>query len=297
MLSGPYFCYEDFERDLGRCVGSGAEVKEVNERRKEGVRGEKDGEGKRGGERVEDPEKVFWSVMVPSTPRTSSGGGDDDGGSRTREIMKEGEGIGVVKQTERQEVEKREGLEKEGEWVPAGVLALHRIQPCHYSCEIGYVLFGPSLQRTRAATASIYLILLYSFSLGYNRVEWKCNALNTASRRAARRYGFVEEGTMRAHMVVRGRVRDTSWFSVVRGEWETAAEREDLKAALGSLEDKGREGDEEGEKEGDRPPGGKGRMGVKEAFETWLSPDNFDSEGRQRRGLREVREGDEGGAG
>ena len=97
---------------------------------------------------------------------------------------------------------------------PQGWITLMSIVPEHLRVEIGHVLFAPELQRTTGATEAVYLLLRYAFEeLGYRRVEWKCNALNEGSKRAARRLGFVFEGVFREHMVVKGRNRDTGWFS------------------------------------------------------------------------------------
>jgi L-amino acid N-acyltransferase YncA len=108
------------------------------------------------------------------------------------------------------------------------------------------------LSRTRQATEAIYLMARHAFDdLGYRRLEWKCNSLNEASRRAAERFGFTFEGIFRQHMIIKGRNRDTAWYSIIDGEWP-------LRRA---------------------------------AFEAWLSPDNFDSSGVQRRSLSEIRSG------
>jgi RimJ/RimL family protein N-acetyltransferase len=133
-----------------------------------------------------------------------------------------------------------------------GMASLMRTVPEHGVIEIGHIWFAPALQRTRQATEAIYLLARHAFDdLGYRRLEWKCDALNLPSRRAAERFGFVFEGVFRQHMVVKGRNRDTAWFSIVDGEWP----------------------------------------GVRAAFEAWLSPDNFDDEGQQRRSLSEIRDG------
>ncbi|MCJ1283572.1 hypothetical protein MMC26_002903 [Xylographa opegraphella] len=135
---------------------------------------------------------------------------------------------------------------------PVGLISLMRIEPNHRVCEVGSILYGPALQRTPGATEAIYLLGRYVFEdLGYRRWEWKCNALNSPSRRAAQRFGFQPEGVFRQHLIVKGRSRDTAWFSVVDGEWEVVG------------------------------------RGMKE----WLSEDNFDGEGRQRKRLEEVRDG------
>ncbi|TMC73911.1 MAG: GNAT family N-acetyltransferase, partial [Chloroflexi bacterium] len=105
-------------------------------------------------------------------------------------------------------------------------------------------------QRTRKATEAIFLLAGHAFDdLGYRRLEWKCDSLNEPSRRAAERFGFVYEGVFRQHMVVKGRNRDTAWFSMTDGEWPVR----------------------------------------RTAFKAWLSPENFDENGRQRRSLAAVR--------
>jgi RimJ/RimL family protein N-acetyltransferase len=132
-----------------------------------------------------------------------------------------------------------------------GMASLMRIKPEHGVIEIGHIWFAPVLQRTRQATEAIYLMARYAFDdLGYRRFEWKCDALNQASRRAAERFGFMFEGVFRQHMVIKGRNRDTAWFSIIDGEWPV----------------------------------------VRAAFEAWLARENFDGEGRQRRSLVEIRE-------
>lgn len=137
--------------------------------------------------------------------------------------------------------------------VVVGYLSLMRITPEHLTLEIGNILFSPALQRTTHATEAIYLLLRHAFhDLGYRRVEWKCNALNAPSRRAALRLGFTFEGVFRQHMVVKGRSRDTAWFAMLRNEWEGC---------------------------------------VAEALEGWLGEGNFDEEGRQRRRLEDIQKG------
>jgi RimJ/RimL family protein N-acetyltransferase len=139
-----------------------------------------------------------------------------------------------------------------------GMASLMRIKPEHGVIEIGHIWFAPALQRTRQATEAIYHLARYAFDdLGYRRLEWKCDALNLPSRRAAERFGFVFEGVFRQHMVVKRRNRDTAWFSIIDGEW---------------------------------PP-------ARAAFEAWLAPENFDSKGGQRRSLAEVRHGIQTSAG
>ncbi len=136
-------------------------------------------------------------------------------------------------------VERRSGM-------ALGWASYMRIEPAHRVVEVGNVVFSPALRRTAAATEAIYLIARNAFEvLGYRRFEWKCNALNAASRRAALRFGFIFEGVFRQHMIVKGRSRDTAWFSMLDSEWPRR----------------------------------------KEAFETWLRPSNFDEEGRQKTSL------------
>jgi RimJ/RimL family protein N-acetyltransferase len=124
----------------------------------------------------------------------------------------------------------------------AGWASYMRIEPAHGVVEVGNILLSPSLQRTRAATEAMYLMARHIFEdLGYRRYEWKCNALNEPSRRAALRLGFTFEGIFRQHMVIKDLSRDTAWFSMLDQEWSAR----------------------------------------KLAFETWLDPANFDNEGRQ----------------
>ena len=131
-----------------------------------------------------------------------------------------------------------------------GMASFLRITPQHGVIEIGHIWFAPALQRTRKATEAILLLASLAFdALGYRRLEWKCDSLNEPSKRAADRFGFTYEGTFRQHMIVKGRNRDTAWFSMTDGEWPLR----------------------------------------KAAFDAWLSPENFDPEGHQRRGLAEVR--------
>ena len=126
---------------------------------------------------------------------------------------------------------------------PLGIVSYLRVTPEHGVIEIGHIWFGAGLQRTAAATEAIYLLARHVFDdLGYRRLEWKCNAENAASRRAAERFGFTFEGVFRKHQVVKGHNRDTAWFSIVDDEWPAR----------------------------------------RAAFEAWLHSDNFDQEGRQR---------------
>jgi RimJ/RimL family protein N-acetyltransferase len=124
-----------------------------------------------------------------------------------------------------------------------GIAALMEIQPTRRSVEVGHIVYSPALQRTPLGTEAQYLLARYAFeTLGYRRYEWKCNALNAASRRAALRYGFTFEGIARQHMIAKGRNRDTAWFAMIDSEWPAR----------------------------------------KAAFERWLAPENFDADGRQR---------------
>jgi RimJ/RimL family protein N-acetyltransferase len=131
-----------------------------------------------------------------------------------------------------------------------GHATLMRIDVVNRVIETGNIMFSPAMQRTAGATEAMYLFARLVFEdLGYRRYEWKCNALNAPSRRAAERLGFTFEGVFRQHMIVKGRNRDTAWFSMLDTEWPA----------------------------------------IKAAFEAWLSPDNFDTEGRQRRSLASLR--------
>ena len=100
-----------------------------------------------------------------------------------------------------------------------GYLSLMSIVAAHGRIEIGHVTFGASMQRTPKGTEAIYLLAKASFALGNRRLEWKCNANNARSRRAAERFGFSYEGTFRQHMVVKGVSRDTAWYSIINSEW------------------------------------------------------------------------------
>ena len=124
-----------------------------------------------------------------------------------------------------------------------------RITPAHQCIEIGNIYWGPRIAGTRVATEAMYLFAAYALeTLGYRRYEWKCDALNAPSRRAALRFGFTYEGHFRRAVIIRGRNRDTAWFSIIDEEW----------AAL------------------------------KAAYERWLAPENFDAEGRQKTRLSEL---------
>ena len=127
-----------------------------------------------------------------------------------------------------------------------GILALMALRPEHRVCEIGNILYAPALQRTPLATEAQYLLARYAFeTLRYRRYEWKCDALNAASRRAAQRFGLTFEGIFRQHMIARGRNRNSAWYAMTDDEWPAR----------------------------------------KRAFERWLAPENFDADGNQRESL------------
>jgi len=100
-----------------------------------------------------------------------------------------------------------------------GMVSFLNIVPAGRRIELGHIWYVPAAQRTRANTEAAYLMLCEVFALGYRRAEWKCDALNEKSRAAAQRLGFSYEGTFRQHLVVKGRNRDTAWFSIIDGEW------------------------------------------------------------------------------
>src|SRR5207249_2950540 len=101
-----------------------------------------------------------------------------------------------------------------------GIATLMEIRPAMRVIEMGSIVYSPLLQRTPLATEAQYLLARYAFeTLGYRRYEWKCNALNAPSRRAALRLGFTFEGIFRQHQIVKGRNRDTAWYSMLDGEW------------------------------------------------------------------------------
>jgi RimJ/RimL family protein N-acetyltransferase len=130
-----------------------------------------------------------------------------------------------------------------------GRQALMRITPEHGVIEIGSILWGPNVARTRLATEALYLFAKYSFdTLGYRRFEWKCDSRNEPSRKAALRFGFTFEGIFRQHMVVKGGNRDTAWFAITDAEWPR----------------------------------------IRAGMERWLEPANFDAEGVQRRTLQDT---------
>jgi RimJ/RimL family protein N-acetyltransferase len=131
-----------------------------------------------------------------------------------------------------------------------GRQALMRITSEHGVIEVGGILWGPAIARTRVATEALYLFAHYVFDqLGYRRFEWKCDAHNEPSMRAARRFGFTYEGTFRQHMVVKGQNRDTAWFAIIDTDWPA----------------------------------------IRRAFEQWLEPANFDHRGQQKMRLEDLR--------
>ena len=131
-----------------------------------------------------------------------------------------------------------------------GRQSLMRITPEHGVIEVGNILWGPAIARTRIATEAVFLFARYVFDeLGYRRFEWKCDARNEASMRAARRFGFTYEGIFRQHMVVKGQNRDTAWFAIADVDWPS----------------------------------------LRKAFERWLEPENFDHRERQKSRLEDLR--------
>lgn len=131
-----------------------------------------------------------------------------------------------------------------------GVASYLRIDPANGVIEVGHLNFSPLMQKTPVATEAMWLMMKEAFSLGYRRYEWKCNAFNIPSRYAAQRLGLSYEGIFRQAVIVKGRNRDTAWYAAIDKEWP-------------ALDD---------------------------AFQTWLSPDNFDADGRQRISLSKLTE-------
>jgi RimJ/RimL family protein N-acetyltransferase len=125
---------------------------------------------------------------------------------------------------------------------PQGVASFLNINPAHGTIEVGHICLSPALQHSIAATEAMFLIMSWAFDAGYRRYEWKCNALNLPSRRAAQRLGFSFEGVFRNHMIIKGRNRDSAWFSVIDSDWPA----------------------------------------LRAAFDRWLSVDNFDAKGQQK---------------
>ena len=126
-----------------------------------------------------------------------------------------------------------------------GMASYLRIDPAAGSIEVGSICFGPALQRSPAATEAMFLMMQWAFDAGYRRYEWKCNALNLPSRRAAERFGFSYEGLFRQATIAKGRNRDTAWFAVIDKDWPA----------------------------------------LRDAYQTWLVPGNFDGSGQQRQSL------------
>ena len=129
-----------------------------------------------------------------------------------------------------------------------GFASYLRMKPASGSIEVGYIAMAPALQKTRAATEAMYLMMKWAFDAGYRRYEWKCDALNAPSRRAAQRLGFSYEGVFVQATVVKGRNRDTAWFAVIDKDWPA----------------------------------------LSEAFQLWLAPGNFGPDGRQRERLGDL---------
>jgi RimJ/RimL family protein N-acetyltransferase len=132
---------------------------------------------------------------------------------------------------------------------PVGIATFLRIDHANGTAEVGYISYSSALQRTTAATEAMFLMAAHVFDVvGVRRYEWKCDSLNAASRRAATRLGFTYEGIFRKAMVIKGRNRDTAWFAITDDKWPR----------------------------------------LREAFETWLDPANFDSAGHQRARLEDL---------
>lgn len=129
-----------------------------------------------------------------------------------------------------------------------GVASWLRITPAAGSIEVGHIQYARRLQRSAIATEAMYLMMRQVFALGYRRYEWKCDALNAPSRRAAQRLGFSYEGVFRQALVYKGRSRDTAWYAMIDGEWPA----------------------------------------FRRAYEAWLDPANFDADGRQRTSLSDL---------
>ena len=131
---------------------------------------------------------------------------------------------------------------------PGGIASFLRIDRANGVIEIGHIAIAPRMQRGRAASEAIMLMIRWAFEAGYRRVEWKCNDRNAPSMRAAARYGFTYEGTFRQHMIIQGRNRDTAWWAITDGEWPS----------------------------------------LDAAYRDWLDPANFDAAGQQRAGLGDL---------
>lgn len=129
-----------------------------------------------------------------------------------------------------------------------GVASYLRITPAMGVIELGHINLSPQLQKTRAATEAFFLMMQWAFGMGYRRFEWKCNADNLGSRRAAQRLGLSYEGLFRQHMIVKGRNRDTAWFAATDKDWSA----------------------------------------LQQAYDVWLAPGNFDAQGCQRESLADL---------
>lgn len=139
-------------------------------------------------------------------------------------------------------------IRAKGEHAPLGYACFWTTVTAMGSNEIGNVNLSPALQRTPAATEAFFLMNDWVFQNGYRRMEWKCNALNQPSRRAAQRLGFSYEGVFRNHLVVKGRNRDTAWFAITDDDWPA----------------------------------------LRSAYQEWLSPENFTSDGKQLKSLSDL---------
>ncbi len=131
-----------------------------------------------------------------------------------------------------------------------GVASYLRIDPANGTIEVGHLHFSPLMQRTPIATEAMWLMMREAFALGYRRYEWKCNTLNYPSRSAAQRLGLSFEGIFRQAIISKGRNRDTAWYAAINKEWPK----------------------------------------LDAAFQTWLAPENFNAEGRQRVSLSKLTE-------
>jgi len=120
-----------------------------------------------------------------------------------------------------------------------GLASFLRIDARNGVIEIGHIEIAPPMQQTPAATEAISLMIGWAFGAGYRRVEWKCDALNAPSRRAALRYGFSFEGIFRQHMIYKGRNRDTAWFAIIDRDWPRLARAHADWLAPGNFDDKG----------------------------------------------------------
>lgn len=139
-------------------------------------------------------------------------------------------------------------LRDQGAGTCGGIASFLRITPEAGSIEVGHICISPAMQKGAIWTEAMFLMMRWAFDAGYRRYEWKCNALNLASRRAAQRLGFSFEGVFRNHMVIKGRNRDSAWFSVIDTDWPALAE----------------------------------------AYAVWLAPENFDAAGRQKERLSDL---------